>query len=255
MGIPRAKAAAQRAIELDPLLAEAYPSLAVIRSHCDHQWEESEALYRKAIALNPGYATAHLWLGGDCLALLGRLDEALQELDLALELDPLSAITHEVRGFIHLVKRDYEKAIRCYSEILEFDPSSFRAYAAIGRALGLQGKYTDALAMLEKARSMEEGVPSILAAMGQIFGQSGDRTAARGLLARLEARARERHVASTCFAVVHVGLGEKETALDWLERAFEQREMTLPSLGVNPVYESLHGEPRFQELLKRLRLM
>ena len=92
---------------------------------------------------------------------------------------------------------------------------------------------------------------SILAAMGQIFGQSGDRTAARGVLARLEARARERHVPSTYFAVVHLGLGEKETA-HWLERAFEQREMTLASLGVNPIYESLRREPRFQELLKRL---
>jgi TolB-like protein/Tfp pilus assembly protein PilF len=253
-GIPSAKAAALRAIELDPLLAEAYPSLALIRSHHDREWEESEALYRKAIALNPGYATAHLWLGGDCLALLGRLDEALEELETALELDPLSAITHEIRGFIHMLMRDYEEAIRCYREILEFDPSSFRAYAAIGRALGFQGNYTEALSMLEKARSMEDGVPSILAAMGQIFGLSGDRASAQGVLARLEALARERYISSTCLAVVHLGQGDKDRALDCLEHGCEQRELSLASIGVHPVYDQLRGEPRFQALIKRLRL-
>jgi serine/threonine-protein kinase len=253
-GIPKAKAAAQRAIELDPLLAEAYPSLALIRSLCDREWEEAEALYRKAIALNPGYATAHLWLGGDCLALLGRLDEGLEEIDLALELDPLSAITHEIRGFIYLLKRDYGQAIRYYREILEFDPSSYRVYAAIGRALGLQGEYTEALAMLEKARALEERVPSILAAMGQIFGLAGDSASARGVLARLEALARERHVASTCFAVIHLGQGEKDRALDWLEHGCEQCELSTCSIGVHPVYDDLRGEPRFQALLKQLRL-
>jgi serine/threonine-protein kinase len=253
-GIPKAKAAAQRAIELDPILAEAYPSLALIRSLCDREWEEAEALYRKAIVLNPGYATAHLWLGGDCLALLGRLDEALAELELALELDPLSAITHEIRGFIYLLKRDYAQAIRYYREILQFDPSSYRVYAAIGRALGLQGNYPEALAMLDKARSLEEGVPSILAAMGQIFGLAGDRSSARGVLARLEALARERHIPSTCFAVIHLGQGEKDRALDWLEHGCEQCELSMSSIGVHPVYDDLRGEPRFQALLKRLRL-
>jgi TolB-like protein/tetratricopeptide (TPR) repeat protein len=253
-GIPKAKAAAQRAIELDPLLAEAYPSLALIRSLCDREWEEAEALYRKAIVLNPGYATAHLWLGGDCLALMGRLDEALPEVETALELDPLSPITHEILGFVYLLKREYEEALRRYREILEFDPSSYRAYASVGRALGLQGKYTEALEMLEKARSMEEGVPSILAAMGQIFGLSGDRASAQGVLARLEALAREQHISSTCFAVVHLGQGETDRALDCLEQGCEQREMSLASIGVHPVYDDLRGEPRFQALLKRLRL-
>ena len=226
----------------------------MIRSLCDREWEEAESLYRKAIALNPGYATAHLWLGGDCLALLGRLDEALEELELALELDPLSAITHEIRGFIYLLKRDYAQAIRYYREILEFDPSSYRVYAAIGRALGLQGEYAEALAMLEKARALEEGVPSILAAMGQIFGLAGDRSSARGVLARLEALARERHIPSTCFAVIHLGQGEKNRALDWLEHGCELCELSISSIGVHPVYDDLRSEPRFQALLKRLRL-
>jgi serine/threonine-protein kinase len=254
VGIPKAKSAAMRAIELDPLLAEAYPSLALIRSHCDREWEESEALYLKAIALNPGYATAHLWLGADCLAFLGRLDDAAAEIEIAIELDPLSSIMHECRGFIHLLKHQYEEALHCYREIVEFDPSSYKAWAAIGRALGLQGNYGEALAMLEKARALEQDVPSIVAAMGQIFGQSGDRASARGVLAKLEARARERHIPCSCFAVVHLGLEEKDRALEWLERGCEEREMRLAALGVHPIYDDLRGEPRFQALLKRLRL-
>jgi TolB-like protein/Tfp pilus assembly protein PilF len=253
-GIPKAKAAAQRAIDLDPQLAEAYTSLGLIRSKCERAWEEGEALYRKAIALNPGYATAHFWLASDCLALLGRLDEALEEIETALELDPLSSIMHECRGFIFMLKHEYEEAMRCYREILEFDPSSYRPYAAMGRALSLQGKYSEALAMLEKARAMEEEIPAILAAMGQIFALSGDRDGARGVLARLEARARERHIPATCFAVVHIGLGETKRALDWLERGCAEQEMSLSPLGVHPIYDPLRGEARFQALLKRVRL-
>jgi TolB-like protein/Tfp pilus assembly protein PilF len=253
-GIPKAKSAAERAIEIDPHLAEAYPSLALIRSRSEWEWEEGEALYRKAIALNPGYATAHFWLSGDCLAYVGRLDEALDEIEIALELDPLSSVIHETRGFIHLLRCEYDEAIRYYREILEFDPSSYRPYAAIGRALGLQGKYEEALAMLEKARSIEEEMPTILAAMGQIFGLSGDRQSARGVLARLEARARERHISCTCFAVVHLGLGETEEALDWLERGCDRHEMSVTSIGIHPIYDSLRGAPRFQALLRKVRL-
>jgi TolB-like protein/Flp pilus assembly protein TadD len=253
-GIPQAKEAAERAIQLDPHLAEAYSSLALIRGKCEWEWEEAESLYRKAIALKPGYATAHFWLGSDCLAMVGRMDEACEEVEIALELDPLSSIMHECRGFLHLLKRQYREAIRRYQEILEFDPSSYRPYAAIGRALSLQGKYTEALAMLEKAREMEPEIPTILAAIGQILGLAGDREGARGVLARLAARARERHIPTACFAVVHLGLGNAERTLDWLEQGCDQHEMSLASLGVHPIYDSLRGVPRFEALLQKLRL-
>jgi TolB-like protein/tetratricopeptide (TPR) repeat protein len=253
-GIPKAKAAASRAIELDPQLAEAYPSLALIRSKCDWEWEEAEALYRKAIALNPGYATAHFWLGSDFLAVLGRLNEAAEEMEIAIELDPLSSIIQESRGFVYLLKRDYDEAIRLYREILEFDPSSYRPYAAIGRALSLQGKHAEALEMLEQARSIEQDLPWIQSATGQILGVSGDREGARRVLSALEERARDRYIASTCFAVVHLGLGETDEALAWLERGCEQHEMSVTHVGTHPAYDALRGLPRFEALLKRMRL-
>jgi TolB-like protein/tetratricopeptide (TPR) repeat protein len=253
-GIPKAKAAARSAVDLDPQLAEAYPSLALIRSKCEWEWEEAEALYRKAIALNPGYATAHFWLGSDFLAVLGRLEEAAEQMEIAVNLDPLSSIIHECRGFVYLLKRDYDEAIRLYREILEFDPASHRPYAAIGRALSLQGKYAEALEMLEKACVIEQDLPWIQAAMGQILGLSGDSEGARRILATLEARARERYIASTCFAVVHLGLGEIDQALDWLEHGCDQREMSVTHIGTHPAYDALRGLTRFEALLKRMRL-
>jgi serine/threonine-protein kinase len=253
-GIPKLKAAANRAIELDASLAEAYPSLALIRAQSDWQWEEAEGLYRKAIALNPGYATAHHWLAIDCLGLLGRLEEATVENEIALQLDPLSSIVHEGRAFLHILNRNYGKAIRVCREINEFDPSFYKAYTSMGRAMALDGNYTQALAMLEKGRSLAGDVPSVLAAIGQVFALSGDRTSARGVLAKLTARAAEIHTPSTSFAMVHMGLGENERALDWLEKACEQHEPPVCTVKAHPVYDPLRTNPRFQAILRRLRL-
>lgn len=253
-GVSKVRAAAERAVALDPDLAEAYPALAEIRCACEGKWKEGECLYRKAIALNPGYATAHHWLGIDCLAMLGRFEEAALEVEIAIGLDPLSPILYEARAFLRMLQRQYEEAIRGYREILEFDPSFFRAFTGMGRAYAQMGRYVEALAMLEKGRSLGGEVPNILAAMGQVFALSGDHASARGVLARLEARSREVYIPSTCFAVVHLGLGERERALDWLEKGCAQGEMTLEILKVHPIYDDVRDEPRFQAVLRRLGL-
>ena len=253
-GIPKGKDAASRAIELDGSLAEAYPSLALIRSHYDWQWEEAERLYRKAIALNPGYATAHHWLGLDCLAMMGRLEEAKLEMEIALQLDPLSSILYEGRAFVHILTREYDEAIRRCREIQEFDPSFYKAYATMGRALSLAGRYPEALEMMEKGRARSGDVPSVLAAIGHVLALSGDRTGAQGVLAKLTARASEVHIPATCFAVVQMGLGEDEQALDSLEKACDQRELTLGVLKVHPLYDPLRSHPRYQAILRRLNL-
>ena len=124
-GVPQAKAAAQRAISLDPELAEPHASLAFIRGTYDWEWDDAELLYQQAIALNPGYATAHHWLGVDHYAILGRMDEALAEGNIARQLDPLSGIILEGNGYVHMLRREYQAAIAAYREILTFDPSCF----------------------------------------------------------------------------------------------------------------------------------
>ena len=252
-GLPKAEAAARRAIQIDAELAEAYPALAVIRAQRDHEWDDAERLYRKAIALNPGYATAHHWLATDLLALLGRFEEARAEIGIALELDPLSSIIYEGRASFSTCERRYEEAIRGFREILEFDPSFYKAYTSMGRAYALLGNYGEARALLEKGRSLAGDVPNILAALGQVLALSGDGDGAREILRQLSARAKEVYVPSRSFALVHLGLGETGRALDWLEKACDQCEPALAMIKVHPVYDPLRQEPRFRAILDRMR--
>jgi len=253
-GVPQAKAAAERAIALDPDLAEPHASLAFIRGLYEWEWEDAERLYQRAIALNPGYATAHHWLGCDHYAMLGRFDEALDEIAIAMQLDPLSGIIQEARAYIFMLRGEHEAAIAAYRELQAFDPAFYKGYTSMGRAYAQMGRYAEALAMLEKGRSLAGDLPSILGAMGQVCALSGDERRARGLLAELERLAQTRYVSSTSFALVWLGLGEKAKALDWLEKGCGLRESSLATLKVHPVYDWLRGEPRFQELLRRLRL-
>ena len=253
-GIPQAKSAAMRAIQLDNNLANAYPALALIRSHCDGAWDEAELLYRKAIALNPGCATAHHRLGIVYFALLGRFVEAIEELETAIRLDPLSSILYEGRAVLNLLQRRYDEALQGYRAVLELDPRYYRAYTGMGRTYALMGRFGEALAMLEKGRALGGDLPYILSGLGQVFALAGDHASSRCILAKLHARAREGYIPSTCFAIVHLGLGERDRTLDWLEKGCEQREMRLAILKVHPVYDELRGHPRFQAILKRLGL-
>jgi serine/threonine-protein kinase len=253
-GIPRARAAAIRAIALDPELAEAHVSLAMIRGEYDHEWEEAEGLYLRAIALNPGYSTAHHWLGGDLYALFGRFDEAMARMDTALVLDPLSSIVHESRAYVMMLSRRFEDALAGYRAILDFDPDFYKAYTSMGRAYAQLGRYADALAMLEKGRSKVGDMPSILGAMGQVCALAGDTGRARGLLAQLEKMAESSYVPCTPLALVHLGLGESQRALDLLETGEARKEPSLCSLRVHPAYDALRGEARFEKILERLKL-
>jgi serine/threonine-protein kinase len=252
-GIPKAKAAAAHAIELDSRLAEAYASLAIIRSLHDWEWIEALGLYQRAIALNPGYSTAHHWLGLDWYALNGRFEEAMTHMEIAHQLDPLSSIIREGKAFVHFLARRTEEAVRGYLEIIRDDPTFYKAYTSLGRAYAAEGKYLDAICMLEKGRALAGDVPNILAAMGQVYAYGGETERARQILAQLEVMRAQSHVPSTAFAVVHVGLGETDRALDWLENACRQHESPLTSIKVHPIYDPLRGEPRFQEVLRRVR--
>jgi serine/threonine-protein kinase len=253
-GMPLAKVAAGRAVELDPGLAEAYTSLASIRFVYDREWEDAERLYLRAIALNPGYATAHHWYGVDFCANLGRFDQAAAELEIAGQLDPLSAIIREGSAFLHLLRRDYDAAVRAYHELAEFAPSFYKAYTSLGRTYAQQGKYLDAIAMLEKGRTMAGNIPNILGAMGQVYALAGEPGRARDMIGKLTELAQRTYVPASVYAVVYLGLGEHERALDCLERGCEQRDTPLTALKVHPIYDPLRAHPRFQNLLKRLRL-
>ncbi|MEO8595271.1 MAG: hypothetical protein ABI759_18260 [Candidatus Solibacter sp.] len=253
-GMPKAKAAATRAIELDPTLAEAYTSLALIRSHYDWEWDEARTLYLRAIELNPGYATAHHWLGIDWYALNGCFDEARANIAAALQLDPLSGIIREGSVYINFLERKYDEAVKGYLEIIREDPTFYKGYTSLGRVYAQQGKYLDAIRMLEKGRSLAGDVPNLLAAMGQVYALGGEPQRARDLLAQLQQRQQTSWVPSTVFAILHLGLGEHDRALDWLERGCCQHELPMTSLRVHPVYDCLRPSPRFQEILRQMRM-
>ena len=171
--VPKARAAAERALELDPQSAEANVSLAFVRSLFEWKWAEAETLYRTAIAANPGYSRARHWFGVDFLSLLGRCQEALAEVRIAHDLDPLSMIIREGLGYVHMICRDYPRALAVYRELTDMDPGFYKAHSSLGRVLSLMGKYDLAIAALERARELGGAVPSILSGVGRCAGSCG----------------------------------------------------------------------------------
>jgi serine/threonine-protein kinase len=251
----RAKSAALKALELDPSSAEAYTSLGLIRSSFEWKWAEAESFYRRAIELNPGYATAHHWFSVDYLAMLGRTEEARIEIEIARQLDPLSAIIMEGRAFLYLLSREYDAALNCYLELQDLDDLFYKVYSAIGRVYTQQGKYDQAIEMFEKGRKLGGDVPSLLGALGQACALAGRTDQARQLLAELSRLSEARYVPSTCFAITHLGLGELDKAMTWLELACERHELPVMTMKVHPVYDPLRNEPAFQSLLRRIGFM
>lgn len=253
-GFSKAKAAVERALELDPLLAEAHASLASILTSYDWAFEQAEWHYRRAIQLNPGYAAAHHWYGVDFLAILNRMAEAEQELCIALDLNPLDPIVSTSAAYVDFLRRDYSKAETRYKNLLREAPDFVKAWSGLGRLYATMGRYDEAIEMLEKARFLAGGEHSILAVLGQVYGMSGRHDRAKEILALFEEESRRRHVATQRFALVHLGLGEKDEALRFLQAASERREGWVISIGLHPAYDSLRGDPRFQAIVEQLGL-
>jgi serine/threonine-protein kinase len=250
--IPRAEAAAQKALELDPGSAEALSALAFIRSIFDWKWEEAERLYRRAIAINPGYAKARHWFGVDALALLGRFEEADAQVRAAREADPLSLILSEGVAYVQMLRGDYDAALEEFGQVASLDPGFYKAYSGLGRVYSLMGDYDQAIPLLEKAQSIAGDVPNVLGALGQTLALAGRTADARQCLRRLEEMSQQRHVPGTCFAIAHVGLGEFDRSLDRLEAACDQREAQVVALNVHPIYQPIRSHPRFQAMLRRI---
>jgi serine/threonine-protein kinase len=245
----KAKSAVQRALALQPKSAEAFASYGLILATYDWAWREAGQAFERALQLNPGYAPAHHWYGIDCLAMQGRWDEARHHNEIAIQLDPLSVVILESRVYLYVLTGDYDEAIRHASALQAADPSFYKAYTSIGRAYLQKGMYAQAIESFEKGLSLAKETPSIFGALGQAYALAGDNGRARQILAQLIEMAAVRPVPSTCFALIHLGLGEKEAALTYLEKAVQRRESSVIGMRVHPAYEQLRGEPRFQALL------
>lgn len=252
--IPMARRAAERALVLDSTLAEAHNSLGFVVSMHDWDWAEGERRYLRAIELRPSYATAHHWYACDLLGYQSRWEPALAGMATAIALDPLEPSVVESENYIYLMARQYEEAERRYILLRQQWPGFWKTYSGLARVLSFQGRFAEAIEMLERSRAIVGDTPAVLAAFGHIHGMSGDRATARKLLERLSELALHRNVAHVTFAIAHLGTGERDRALDRLEQAAEARELQLVPIAVHPIYDELRGYARFDRLVKRIGL-
>jgi TolB-like protein/tetratricopeptide (TPR) repeat protein len=250
--VSKARVAAERALRLDPQSAEAHVSLAFIRASYEWDWAAADSLYRRALELNPGYSRAYHWYGGDFLAMQGRFEEALSAVRMARHLDPLSPIIADGCGLVHMLRREYQTALREHQQVLELDPMFYKAYSSTGRVLSLMGRYEEALASFERARALAGDVPNILSATAQTLAAAGFVWEARSLLDHLQVMAKSQWIPSSCFAIVQIGLGDHPAALSLLEAACDQREQAVLGMKVHPLFDPLRSEPRFQRMLERI---
>jgi serine/threonine-protein kinase len=249
---PKAKAAARKALELDETLAEAHTSLVKVL-HLDWNLAESNREFQRAIELNPNYATAHQWYGNGNLRVLGRFDEAIAEMKRAQELDPLSLVINADVGVTYISARQYDQAIEQLRKTTEMDQGFYYAHGYLGIAYEMKGALQEALAEYRKARQLTDD-PRMLALLGHGLAVSGKRDEALRTLDQLKEMAKQRYVPAYSFTIVYVGLGEKDQALQWLERDYQDRGVDMLSLKVDPLLDSLRSDPRFADLVRRVGL-
>jgi TolB-like protein/Tfp pilus assembly protein PilF/class 3 adenylate cyclase len=249
---PKAKAAAQRAIQLDESSAEAHTALGLLLCFSDVNFVEAEKEFKRAIAINPNYATAHHWYGNCLLVALGRFDEAISECQRAVELDPLSLIINADLGSTLMLARRYDQAVAQLRRTLALDERFGYAHWNLGAALYLKGDTAAAIAEYEKARSLDDD-PQILGLLGRAYADSGQKDKAMELLRQLEERPKEQFVRGYIAALIYVGLGDKTKAVDCLEREYLNHDNIDTSwIRADPMLDPLRGDPRFEALAQKI---
>jgi serine/threonine-protein kinase len=248
---PQAIAAAKKAIELDDTLAEAHTSLACSLAYYDFDFEQSVKEFERAIQLNPNYATAHHWLSNGVLSALGRFERAITEGKRAVELDPLSLVINADLGQDFFYARRYDEAIAHLRKTIEMDPRFYFAHWVLGTALQLKGQLSDAIAEYSKAVELNDD-PSVLALLGQAYARAGQRDEAQKILVRLSGEAKSRYVQAYSFVLMYLALGDKERAIDEMERGYRERDANVAQIKTDPMLDDLRGNQRFEALVNQI---
>ncbi|HJW37725.1 MAG TPA: tetratricopeptide repeat protein [Candidatus Udaeobacter sp.] len=249
--LPRAKAAAEKALALDDSLAEAHASMGLV-FYSYFEGAQSAKEFERAIQLNPNYATAHHWYGRLTLVMLGQLDHAIAEVKRAYELDPVSSIIHADLGGVNFMTRRYDEAMKQLRSTVEMDPQFYFAHRYLGLTLELKGDIDGAIAEYKTALELNDD-PSGLAFIAHADMSIGREAEAREILARLTEDAKRRYVQPYAFAILHLALGEKDQALHWLEKAVQERGATYCNfIKVDPYLDPLRGDSRFEALVQKV---
>jgi TolB-like protein/Flp pilus assembly protein TadD len=247
---PKATVAARKAIELDETSSEGRAALAMLLLF-DFKFAPSEQEFRRAIELNPNYATAHHWFGNSLLVTLGRFDEAIKEGQRAVELDPLSLIINADLGSTLMIARRYDDAVAQLRKTLVLDGNFAYAHWNLGEALYLKGDLHAAIAEYEKAAALDDD-PEILALLGRAYAETGKKEKALELLEKLKAVGGQHYIRNYLYTIIYTGLGDKATAIDYLEKARDGGETPDTTwLKVDPLFDPLRNEPRFQQLVAK----
>ena len=248
---PKAKAAAKKALELDETLAEAHTTLAMAIWLYDFDSSQATREFQRAIELNPNYATAHHWFSLG-LASLGRFDDAIAEGKRAVELDPLSLVINADLGADYYLARRYDEAIAQQRKTLEMDPGFYYAHFILGEALAAKGAFEQAIEEYRKAHALDDD-PWVLGLLGHAYASSGNKTEALKILDQLKELSTQRYVSAYSFAILYLGLGDKQGALRWLEQSYQDRAGSdIGWIRVDSLLDPLRGDPRFEALAEKI---
>jgi len=249
--LPKAKAAAIKALELDSTLGEAHNSLAFCLDGFDWDFDSAGKEFRRAIELNPGYATAHHWYAWH-LSLLGRYDEAIVEMREAENLDPLSLIINADLAELLVLAHSYDESIRQSRKTIEMDPNFSLAHNQLAQAYLQKHMNDEAVAELQKAAQLSGGAPTIMANLARAYAASGKRSEAIKRLSDLKKRSNSIYSHGSEIAVIYAALGDMDQAMNWLGKSYEERFN--PGVLLRPGFDPLRSDPRFQDLVRRIGL-
>jgi adenylate cyclase len=250
--MPKAKEAAQRALAIDNALGEAHTSLAYIAFFYDWDWAAAERGFKRALELNPNNADTHHWYSHFLMG-QGRIEESLIQSKRALELSPYDILFNIHLGWHYLNARQYDQALDQIEKTLEMDKNFAQTYPWLGLILEQKGRYAEAIAAFQKAIKLFPGGSSIAEAeLAHTYAVLGNREEAQKIIAELQQLSKSKYVSSFQIAAIYAGLGEKDQAFAWLEKAYEERSDGLVNLKAEPRFDTLRDDPRFKALLAKM---
>ncbi|HJS23797.1 MAG TPA: tetratricopeptide repeat protein, partial [Pyrinomonadaceae bacterium] len=251
-GRRRAEEAATKALTLDGARAEAHTALGYVK-HYNWDWPAAEQDFKRAIELNPNYANAHNFYASYLMS-RGRVDESIAASNRARELDPFSLSISAQRGFLLENARRYKEAIEQLRGVIAMDPNHYQAYWFLGHTYAANGQFDEAIAAAEKAVALSERTPGALGMLGLAYGLAGRKSDALKILNELLELNKSRYVTPAAIVNVYIGLGDKDQAFVWLEKAYQERSNYLAYLKVFPIVDPLRSDPRYADLVRRVGL-